>query len=69
MKLCEAQEGSAYFVIKGSSCGTLQSGDSIQIDRGDLMCMKAGGWLPRGEWEDLDVDIAPKDAFFDGLGI
>jgi len=69
MKLYDAKEGMRYVVSKGTRCGTLQKGDRIRIEKGDLICNQAGGWLPEGEWSTLKAEIVPIGGFVDGSGI
>jgi len=58
-KISEMKEGLPYVVIKGSPCGTLQSGDNVRLaENGDLMCIQAGGWIPYEEWGDLDSRVS-----------
>lgn len=69
MKLSDAQEGRSYFVMDGTGCHTLEKGDRVRVERGDLLVKQAGGWLPKGEWETLSATIMPVGALIDGAGI
>jgi hypothetical protein len=69
LKLSKIIENEIYFVTKGTKCGTLQKGDRIRVEKGDLINKNAGGWLVKGDWENLDAEIISANMMIDGSGI
>jgi len=61
MKLADIQEGKKYRVCWGSACGTFVIGDVVQKYGdgclGNSMIDGLGGWLEKGQWENIDCEV------------
>jgi hypothetical protein len=63
MKLSDIQAGKQYIVCSNSACGTFVIGDVVRKYAdgclGNSMVDGLGGWLEKGQWENIDCEVEP----------